>query len=95
MRRLCSYCVRTVYALHVISFLLVGKEYASQITSSRNKSRLYATHKIFFWAMSIDLAMRIFFYWVDEITFATRMRFFPIGRYRSATQIVIFHSGRL
>ena len=94
MRRLCSYCDRTVYAMHVVYFLPIGKEYATQIISSRNKSRLYATHKIFFWAMSIDLATRIFFYWVEKITFATRMRFFPIGRYRSATQIVIFHSGR-
>lgn len=95
MRRLCSYYDRTVYALHVASFLLVGKEYAVQIISSRNKSRLYATHKIFFWAMSIDLATRIFFYWIEEITFATRMRFFSIRRYGSATQITIFHSGRL
>ena len=94
MRRLCSYYDRTVYALHVASFLLVGKEYAVQIISSRNKSRLYATHKIFFWAMSIDLATQICFYWVEKITFATRIRFFPIERYRSATQIVIFHSGR-
>ena len=94
MRRLCSYRDRTVYALHVVSFLSIGKEYAAQIISSRNKSRLYATHKIFFWSMSIDLATQIFFYWVEEITFATRMRFFPIGRYRYATRIVIFHSGR-
>ena len=95
MRRLCSYFNRTVYAWHVASFLPIGKEYAAQIISSRNKSRLYATHKIFFWAMSIDFATQICFYWVEKITFATRMRFFPIGRYRYATQIVIFHSGRL
>ena len=94
MRRLCSYCDRTVYALHVISFLPVDKEYASQITSSRNKSRLYATHKIFFWAMSIGLATRMYFYWSEKITFGTRMKSFPIRRYRSAMQIVIFHSGR-
>ena len=95
MRRLSSYCNRTVSALHVVSFLPVGKEHAAQIITSRNKSRLYATHKIFFWAMSIDFATQICFYWVEEITFATRMRFFPIGRYRYATRIVIFHSGRL
>ena len=95
MRRPCSYYDRTVYAMHVISFLPVGKEYAEQIISSRNKIRLYATHKIFFWAMSIDFATQICFYWVEKITFATRIRFFPIERYRSATQIVIFHSGRL
>lgn len=95
MRRLCSYCDRTVYAMHVASFLPIGKEYAAQIISSRNKSRLYATHKIFFWAMSIDFATQIYFYWVDKITFATQMRFFLIGRYRYATRIVIFHSGRL
>ena len=95
MRRLCSYCDRTVYALHVVSFSPVGKEYAAQIISSRNKSRLYATHKIFFWAMSIGLATQIFFYWIEEITFATQIRFSPIRRYRSATQIAIFHSGRL
>lgn len=95
MRRLCSYCNRTVYTMHVASFLLVEKEYAAQIISSRNKSRLYATHKIFFLAMSIDPATRIFFYWVDKITSATQIRFFPIGRYRYATRIVIFHSGRL
>ena len=95
MRRLCSYCNKTVYAMHVAPFLPIGKEYAAQIISSRNKSRLYATHKIFFWAMSIDFAMQIYFYWSEKITFATRMRFFPIGRYRYATRIVIFHSGRL
>ena len=95
MRRLCSYCDRAVYAMHVASFLPIRKEYAAQIISSRNKSRLYATHKIFFWAMSIDLATRIFFYWVEKITFATQIRFFLIGRYRYATRIVIFHSGRL
>ena len=94
MRRLCSYCNRTVYARHIASFLSVGKEYAAQIISSRNKSRLYATHKIFFWAMSIDFATQICFYWSEKITFATRMRFFPIRRYRFATRIVIFHSGR-
>ena len=80
--------------MHVVSFLPVGKEYASQITSSRNKSRLCATHKIFFWAMSIDLATQMHFYWPDEITFATQMRFFPIRRYGSAMQIVIFRSRR-
>ena len=95
MRRLWSYCDRTVYAMHVVSFLPVGKEYAAQIISSRNKSRLYATHKIFFWAMSIDFATQICFYWVEKIAFAMRMRFFPIRRYRYATRIVIFHSGRL
>lgn len=95
MRRLCSYCDRTVYAMHVVSFLPVWKEYAAQIISSRNKSRLYATHKIFFRSMSIDLATQICFYWVEKITFATQMRFFPIGMYRYATRIVIFHSGRL
>lgn len=94
MRRLCSYCDRTVYAMHVVSFLPIGKEYAAQIISSRNKSRLYATHKIFFRSMSIDFATRICFYWVEKITFATQIRFFPIGRYRYATRIVIFHSGR-
>ena len=95
MRRLCSYCDRTVYAMHVVSFLHIGKEYAAQIISSRNKSRLYATHKIFFRSMSIDFATQIYFYWVEKITFATQMRFFSIGRYRYATRIVIFHSGRL
>ena len=94
MRRLCSYCDRTVYARHVASFLPIGKEYAAQIISSRNKSRLYATHKIFFWAMSINFATQICFYWVEKITFATQIRFFLIGRYRYATRIVIFHSGR-
>lgn len=94
MHWLCYYCDRTIYALHVVYFLSVGKEYAAQIRSSRNKSRLYATHKIFFWSMSIDLATQIFFYWVEEITFATQMRFFPIRRCRSAMQIVIFHIGR-
>ena len=95
MRRLCSYCDRSIYAMHVVSFSSVGKEYAAQIISSRNKSRIYATHKIFFWSMSIDLATQMYFYWVEEITFATQMRFFPIRRYGSATRIVIFHSGRL
>ena len=95
MRRLCSYWDRTVYAMHAVSFLPIGKEYASQIISSRNKSRLYATHKIFFWAISIDFATQICFYWVEKITFATQIRFFLIGRYRYATRIVIFHSGRL
>ena len=95
MRRLSYYCNRTVYALHVISFLPVGKEYAAQIISSRNKNKLYATHKIFFRSMSIDFATQIFFYWVEKITFATQIRFFLIGRYRYATRIVIFHSGRL
>ena len=95
MRRLCSYWDRTVYAMHAVSFLPIGKEYASQIISSRNKSRLYAKHKIFFWAISIDFATQICFYWVEKITFATQIRFFLIGRYRYATRIVIFHSGRL
>ena len=95
MRRLCSYCNRTVYAMHVVSFLPVGKEYAAQIISSRNKSRLYATHKIFFRSMSIDFATQICFYWVEKITFATQIRCFLIGRYRYATRIVIFYSGRL
>ena len=95
MRRLCSYCDRSIYAPHVVSFLFVEKEYATQIISSRNKSRLYATHKIFFWVMSIDFATQIYFYWVEKIIFATQIRFFPIGRYRYATRIVIFHSGRL
>ena len=94
MRRLCSYCDRSIYAMHVVSFSSVGKEHVAQIRSSRNKSMLYATHKIFFWAMSIDFATQIFFYWIEEITFATQIRFFPISRYRSAMQIVIFHSGR-
>ena len=94
MRRIYSYCDRSIYASHVVSSLSVGKEYAAQIISSRNKSRIYATHKIFFWSMSIDLATQIFFYWVEEITFATQMRFFSIRRYGSAMQIVIFHIGR-
>ena len=94
MRRICSYCDGSIYAPHVVSFSPVGKKDAAQIISSRNKSRLYATHKIFFWSMNIDFATQIYFYWVEEITFATRMRFFPIGRYRYAMQIVIFHSGR-
>ena len=95
MRRLCSYCDRTVYAMHVVYFLPIGKEYATQIISSRNKSRLYATHKTFFRSMSIDFATQICFYWVEKITFATQIRFFLIGRYRYATRIMIFHSGRL
>ena len=95
MRRLCSYCDRTVYARYVASFLPIWKEYAAQIISSRNKSILYATHKIFFRSMGIDFATQICFYWVEKITFAMQMRFFPIRRYRYATRIVIFHSGRL
>ena len=95
MRRLCSYCDRTVYAMHVVSFSPIGKESAAQIISSLNKSILYATHKIFFRSMSIDFATQICLYWVEKITFAMRMRFFPIRRYRYATRIVIFHSGRL
>lgn len=94
MRRLCSYCDRTVYARYVASFLPIWKEYAAQIISSRNKSRLYATHKIFFRSMSIDFTTQICFYWVEKITFATRMRFSPIRRYGSAMQIMIFRSGR-
>ena len=95
MRRICSYCDRTIYAPHVASSSPGCKEYAVQIISSRNKSSLYATHKIFFRSMSIDLATQMCFYWSEKITFATRMRFFPIRRYGSAMQIVIFHSGRL